>query len=527
MNHEPSTLIDLLEMHARLIPEKPAFYWQGEAHSFAALWERVNRFAASLLEQGLQRGKRVVLVLPNGSEFFHAFYGVQRAGGIAVPVFPGSGAERILSIAERCGAKLIVAPAADHANWQARFDALPKAIPVISADSQADRPTATFPAIQANGIAYIQYTSGSTGLPKGIPLSHANLLTNARMLIEAMAITDQDVFVSWLPVYHDMGLILMTIVPFVLGAALHLLPTSLSNPQVWLDRLQTQRGTFTAAPDFAYRLCLRFIRDPETYDLSSLRVALNAAEPVRPSTIREFETAFGMHNVMVAGYGLAEATVGVATWHPGAAPLIDERGLVSVGTPFRGIDIQIVANDQPLERGVVGEIMISSPTNTRGYYEEPDDKSLFWHEDYIRTGDLGYLDNTGNLFIAGRTKNIIKHGGQTIFPQEVEAIVERLDGVRRAAAAGIDRGDVAGEQLYIFAEVRKPSSLSEDDCYHLMVELVEAVYDQIGIRPARVCLLKPHAIPQTYNGKTQYNTLKQSYLSGDLRRAGLMLAPAD
>lgn len=512
MPADPATLIDLLAMRAEQTPDAAAFVWQQQATTYADLWQQINAFAASLLEHGLQRGDRVMLVMPNGSAFFTAFYGVQCVGGIAVPIFPASGVARVLGTAASCGAKFIIAPADSAADWQ---DKIGGALPVISAASQA-APTSPFPRVEADDIAYIQYTSGSTGLPKGIMLSQANLLTNARMLIEAMAITERDVFVSWLPVYHDMGLILMTMVPFILAAPLHLLPTSLAQPQVWLNTIQAERGTFTAAPDFAYRLCLRHIRNPQDYDLSSLRVALNAAEPVRPTTIREFEAAFGLDRVLIAGYGLAEATVGVATWHAGSAPLIDARGFVSVGQPFRGIEVQIVADDQPVGRGEVGEIMVASPTNTRGTFEAQDVDRLFWNERFIRTGDLGYLDEAGNLFIVGRTKNIIKHGGMTIFPQEIEAVIEAMPAVRRAAAAGIDRGDLVGEQLYMFVELRDAGDLAQAAHDELVVEIVQRIYEAIGVRPARVHLLNPHAIPQTYNGKTQYNILRQSYLSGDL-----------
>jgi acyl-CoA synthetase (AMP-forming)/AMP-acid ligase II len=339
-----------------------------------------------------------------------------------------------------------------------------------------------------------------------------------------MKITRRDVFVSWLPVFHDMGLILKTMVPFYLPAKLVLLPTSLTNVRTWLKTIDTHRATFTAAPDFAYRLCLRYVRNAESYDLSSLRVALNAAEPVRSTTIREFESAFGLHNVIAPAYGLAEATVGVTMWPPGTATLCDQRGLVSVGFPFPGITLRIDRNGSTLPDGEIGRILIKSPANTRGYWDNPDATAeLLQRDGYIDSGDSGYLDDHGRLFIAGREKNIIITAGRTIAPQEIEEIVDALPQVRFSAALGIDRGRVEGEQLYVFAEIRanRPESSLEDTA----VAIVSRIHAGLGLRPGRVYLLKPRSIPQTHNGKIQHHLLKNGYLSGALREDGLILFP--
>jgi acyl-CoA synthetase (AMP-forming)/AMP-acid ligase II len=341
-----------------------------------------------------------------------------------------------------------------------------------------------------------------------------------------MALTAADCFVSWLPVFHDMGLIFMTMVPFYLGATLVLLPTSLANPKPWLSAIARHRGTVTAAPDFAYRLVLRHVREPALYDLSSLRVALDAAEPVRASTLEAFEKKFGLAHVLIAGYGLAESTVGVSTWTPGTAPLVDARGVVSVGRPFTGIDIQIIEDGEPLPAGRVGEIVVRSPANTRGYYSDPaETATLFWRDAYVRTGDLGYLDEAGNLFVTGRIKNIIKHAGATIFPQEPEQICDRLDPVRRSAAVGIDSGGAEGEQLYVFAELSKHTGYDESELRDAALNIVQAIHADLGIRPGRVYILKPHSIPITPNGKTQHAALRDLYVSGDLRARKAILFP--
>jgi len=513
----PRTLIDLLEQRVVESPDQPAFFWGQQRVTYAGLSDGAGRVAALLHDRGLRRGDRVLISLPNGPDFFSAFHGVIRAGGVAVPLFPFSGAERIAALVQLSGAAIIVArdghPPVDGLQMLTVSGSAPYAPSPRAADVAPD------------DLAFLQYTSGSTGLPKGVMISHRGLVTNIDQLIAGMAITPADVFVSWLPVHHDMGLIFMTLVPLRLGAKLVLLPTSMANPRPWLTAIAEHRGTVTAAPDMAYRLVLRFVRNAEAYDLSSLRVALDAAEPVRPPTIAAFERAFGLRNVLIAGYGLAEATVGVSTETPGQPPLIDDRGIVSVGQPFAGIDIQILDQDAPLGAGRIGEIAVRSPANTRGYFSDADATAhLFWRDAYIRTGDQGYLDEAGRLFVTGRLKNIIKHGGETVFPQEAEQIADARPGVRRSAAVGIDTDRAEGEQLYVFAELSRPGA----DAVALQdaaVDVVQAIHAQLGIRPARVYLLRPHAIPLTSNGKTRHAALRDAYQSGALRADGAILFP--
>jgi acyl-CoA synthetase (AMP-forming)/AMP-acid ligase II len=516
---QAQTLLDLLEQWAVQAPRQAAFFWEDQPFSFAWLWRGVNGFASVLLRLGVAGGDRVLICLPNGPNFFPAFYGAQRAGAIAVPLFPGSGPARIAAIAQLCGAKILVAP--DFAGAS-----VPGLRTVSVTDGVEYTPVDSFPKVKPDDISFLQYTSGSTGTPKGVMLCHRGLLTNVEQLIDGMGLSASDCFVSWLPVYHDMGLILMTMTPFFLGAKLVLLPTALANARPWLGAITRHRGTVTAAPDFAYRLALRSVRDPAAYDLSSLRVALNAAEPVRPSTIEGFERAFGLRNVLVAGYGLAEATVGVSTWPPGSPPLVDGRGVVSVGRPFTRIEIQIIENGQVLAPGAIGEIVVHSPANTRGYFSDPEETAgLFWRDGYIRTGDLGYLDDLGRLFVTGRIKNIIKHCGETIFPQEAEQIADLLPFVRRCAAVGIDSGGPEGEQLWVFTELSRPGGYGEPELYDAAVEVVQAIQGQLGIRPGRVYLLRPHSIPLTYNGKIRHAALRDLSLSGSLRASNAILFP--
>lgn len=515
-----STLIEMLEHRAMVFGGKTAFTFQGQPTSFHLLWEGINQFASVLYESRISKQECVVIALPNGADFFHAFYGVQRAGGIAVPIFPESSAERITSIARACGAKIVVLP--DRSSKKKELEEYGVEVLDSAALLETQEHTLTdtrvlaFQKVQPDDISFLQYTSGSTGNPKGVMLTHSNLLTNIRQMIAGMQITHQDVFVSWLPVYHDMGLILMTMVPFYLEVETHLLPADLRSVRDWFKTIHASRGTFTAAPDFAYRLCLRHVDALREYDITSLRVALNAAEPARASTVDGFESAFGLENAMVAGYGLAEATVGVSMWTPRMKARVDANGLVSVGRTFPDVEVKIAED---------GEILIKSTANSNGYFNnEEATKELFSADGFIHSGDLGYVDADGCLYIVGRKKNIIKHAGMTISPQEIEETVDAIDGVRLSAAVGIDRGRVEGEQAYVFVEVREKPNISEWG-YELTLQIVSAIHERMGFRPARVYLVKPRTIPKTYNGKIQHVQLRQSYLDGSLREQGMILYP--
>ena len=511
----------MLAHRAAASPDTVAYTFQKQPRTFRQMWQGINQTAAALGQQGVTGGDRLLLALPNSHEFFDAFYGVQLAGGIAVPIFPGFSPERILAMVKLCGARIIFLPSATPEAQLETFrrDTASLGLTILTVDGCRAAPErAAFPAVQPDDVAFIQYTSGSTGDPKGVQLSHRNLLLNLEQMIAGMEITADEIFVSWLPVYHDMGLILKTMVPFYLGAQVHLLPTSLRTVEPWLEAIQSHKATFTAAPDFAYRLLLRHIDNPGDYDLSSLRVALNAAEPVRSQTIEEFEAAFGLKQVMVAGYGLAEATVGVSMAKPNTPPLVDSRGLVSAGRPFPGVSLSILQGDALAPPGEVGEILINSVANSRGYFNnEAGTAALYYDPHTIHSGDLGYLDEEGNLFIAGRLKNIIIHAGHSVYPQEIEELYGDITLVRFTAAVGIDRGDIAGEQVYIFAEVRGDHSTPQETWQQTAIKIVSRFYHRFGFRPARVLLLTKGSIPITHNSKLRHNHLRELYLSGALR----------
>ena len=377
-------------------------------------------------------------------------------------------------------------------------------------DLEVDDPPPPFPAASTDDTAFIQYTSGSTGRPRGVVLSHANVVRTVEFMAEAAQLTRDDVVVSWLPLYHDMGLIGCAFTPPWDGAPLYLLPPDLKNPRVWLELVTRVRATFTVSPDFGYRNCVRNIADTGGLDLSSLKQALSGAEPVRPSTIEAFESKFGVQNLITPCYGLAEATLAVAIW-PRQTPLrLDSSGkFLSVGQPCRGVRVRIMDGPDEVKPGVEAEICVASPGVMQGYYNNPEATAQVLSPDgWLRTGDLGFLDAEGYLYVTGRLKDVIIVGGENVVPADVEEIVDHVPGVRYSAAVGVDSARTGTQRLHVVAEVREQAGDAES-LSRLVREIVQRVREGRGHRPARVLLVRPGTIPKTSSGKIQRSRLAE------------------
>jgi acyl-CoA synthetase (AMP-forming)/AMP-acid ligase II len=401
-------------------------------------------------------------------------------------------------------------------------------------------------------------------------LTHENVVTTCRFMAEAAGLSAEDRVVSWLPLYHDMGLIGCSFTPPLKGTPLWLLPPDLRNPRQWLELVTKVRATFTVSPDFGYRNCVRNVSDMVGLDLSSLRAALSGAEPVRPSTIRAFEAHFGIKDVIAPCYGLAEATLAVAIWPFGVPIRLDPTGrFVSVGRPCRGVQVKLVApreddwvaeppptsNRPPtvqaglaapaptiggpaspvttiggppdLPPNTVGEICVRSSGVMRGYYNNPEATARVLSPDgWLRTGDLGFLDDEGYLYITGRLKDVILLGGENVAPSDVEEIVDHVPGVRYSAALGVDSERTGTQRLYVVAEVRDESP-GPDVQRRLVSEIVRRVHEGRGHRPARVLLVRSGTIPKTSSGKIQRSRLGEMLETGALRDRLLPTAGAE
>jgi acyl-CoA synthetase (AMP-forming)/AMP-acid ligase II len=311
-----------------------------------------------------------------------------------------------------------------------------------------------------------------------------------------------------------MGLIGCAFTPALLGTPIWLLPPDLRNPRQWLSLITEIRATFTVSPDFGYRNCVRNVRDTTGLDLGSLKAALSGAEPVRLSTIEAFESHFNLKRVISPCYGLAEATLAVALWPRGVPLRPDASGrFLSVGQPCRGVSVRILA---PLDEGVgerptgvEGEICVKSPGVMKGYYNNPAaTEKVLMPGGWLRTGDLGFLDAEGFLYVTGRLKDLIILGGQNVVPADIEEVVDRVDGVRYSAAVGIDSERTGTQRLHVVAEVRSEDA-APDDFHDLIREIAGRVHRASGHRPARVILVRSSSIPKTSSGKIQHSRLVQ------------------
>ena len=516
------TLTELLGRRAATDPGAQYFNVYDETISYGRLWAESLRYATGLARAGVGAGDKVCLIYPTCAEFFYTFVGALRLGAIPVPLYPTLSAEATASIFRDSEAVAVATigwfrPGVNAAAHAAGITAI-----LEPPDLEADGPSVALPLTRPEATAFIQYTSGSTGHPRGVVLSHANVVETIRFMAEAAGLTREDRVVSWLPLYHDMGLIGCAFTPPLLGAPVWLLPPDLRNPRHWLDLVTQVGASFTVSPDFGYRNCVRNVHDPTGLDLSSLKSALSGAEPVRLSTIEAFEKKFNLKNIVAPCYGLAEATLAVAIW-PRATPLrLDTSSKVlSVGRPCRGVSVRIMP-PPPDDGGALppnreGEIWVKSPGVMQGYYNNPAATAEVLRPDgWLRTGDLGFVDAEGYLFVTGRLKDVIIVGGENLAPTDIEEAVDHLPGVRYSAAVGVDSERTGTQRIYVVAEVREPGQTPEAHS-HLIKEIVSRVLATCGHRPARVLLVRPGTIPKTSSGKIQRSRLGHLIGAGALQ----------
>ena len=550
------TLTEMLDWHVRAHPQRTHIILLDEAGgetaiTYAELRDSAAKIAAGLLERGLKPGQSVAIMLPTGRDYFRCFFGVLLAGGVPVPIYPPARPSQIEDhlrrhagiLSNALAAMLItVAEAKPVARLlQAQVETL-RAVVTTDELAVVERPAPGY-ALQAGQIALLQYTSGSTANPKGVALTHANLLANIRAMGQAVQVSSTDVFVSWLPLYHDMGLIgawlgsLYYAFPLVVMSPL----TFLARPERWLWTIHKYRGTLSASPNFGYELCLRKIPDEslEGLDLSSWRMAFNGAEPVSPDTLSRFAQRFNRYGLRTEAlapvYGLAECSVGLAFPPPGRGPLVDrirrERftrsgraepagsaevdalRFVACGRPLPGHQIRIVdATGREVGERVEGRLEFKGPSATAGYFRNPEQNRQMFCGDWLDSGDYAYLVE-GDIYLTGRAKDIVIRAGRNIYPHELEEAVGDVPGVRKGCVAVFGSPDpLSGtERLVVMAETRLADSAKRDE---LRVRINALTLDMLGTPADDIVLAPLHSVLKTSSGKIRRAACRELYEQG-------------
>ncbi|HXU92056.1 MAG TPA: AMP-binding protein [Gallionella sp.] len=555
---EPSaalTLTEALDWHVRAHPQRTHIILLDEAGNetpitYAELRDSAAEVAAGLLERGLQPGQSVALMLPTGRDYFRSFFGVLLAGGVPVPIYPPARPSQIEDhlrrhagiLSNALAAMLITVPEAKAVArlLQAQVACLHA---VVTADELAVAGQAPAYTLQPGQIALLQYTSGSTANPKGVALTHANLLANIRAMGQAAQVGSTDVFVSWLPLYHDMGLIGAWLGSLYYAMTLVVMSplTFLARPERWLWAIHKYRGTFSASPNFGYELCMRKIPEEalEGLDLSGWRWAFNGAEPVSPDTLTNFARRFERYGLrreaLAPVYGLAECSVGLAFPPPLRGPLVDRikrdsftrsgraepagddekdaLRFVACGRPLPGHQIRIVdATGREVGERVEGRLEFKGPSTTSGYFRNPEQNRLLFHEDWLDSGDYAYFAE-GDVYLTGRAKDIVIRAGRNIYPHELEEAVGNLDGVRRGCVAVFGSPDpVTGtERLIVMAETRETGAQKREE---LRGRINALTLDTLGTPADDIMLAPMHGVLKTSSGKIRRAACRELYEKG-------------
>ena len=552
------TLLDVLHWHATTDGGRTHLVLRLDDEteqriSYGELWSRARAVAGGLGARGVEPGESVALMLRTEPGFFSAFFGVLLAGAVPVPIYPPTRpshleeyAARQVKILDNAQARLLVTfPEVERVAGllRARVRSLGgvTTLPRLSAS-----PAPTPASVAADDAALIQYTSGSTGDPKGVRLTHANLLANIRALGRALGVGPDDVCVSWLPLYHDMGLIGLWLGSLYHGVPVVVLPplSFLARPARWLRAISAHRATISAAPNFAFDLCVKRVSDAELdgIDLDGWRLAMNGSEAVSPETIERFTRRFAPHGfraeAMCPVYGLAESSVGLTVSPPGRGPRLErvkrqtfERArraepaaaeesavtFVSCGVPLPGHQVRIVAADgRPLPERVEGRVEFRGPSVTSGYFRNPEATAAVLHEGWMDSGDLGYRVGA-ELYVTGRRKDVIIKAGRNLYPQEVEQLVGEVPGIRKGCVAAFGVGDpaIGTERLVVVAETRTRDPEART---RLEAAVRERVVDALGLPADTVSLAAPGAVLKTSSGKIRRSATREAWLRGDLDR---------
>ncbi|AQZ67815.1 Non-ribosomal peptide synthase [[Actinomadura] parvosata subsp. kistnae] len=547
--------------HAARVPGRVALVFRDgrgeeESHTYRELWSAA-RSAGAWLAERVRPGERVLLSYPSGAEFVTAFLGCLYAGAVAVPA-PVPDAyrqhhDRITAVCGDAAPSLILTDEAhlDAVTGWVREAGLGVEV-TVACRAEPGEPAPVTP----ESLAFLQYTSGSTSEAKGVMVGHGNLVDNILVGRRLLDLDEGARFCSWLPVYHDMGLVAMILLPLHLGGTAVLMsPTTfLRRPWTWLEAIAEHGAEVSAAPDFAYDLCARRVTDEQIrgLDLSGWRHACNGAEPVDAGTLARFADRFAAAGLkpesLTAGYGMAEATLFISGTAPGHAPVVTKVGaaalehdvlepdpagrpLVSCGRP-RALDVRIVdpATGAELPEGRVGEIWVRGDGVARGYWRrEAETRRCFGattaagEPGFLRTGDLGArLD--GELYVTGRIKDMMIVHGRNLYPHDVERALTGLSPATEGLPSCVFSVAAPREELVVVQEVRS-RAVPGQALSVLAGEIRSALGRRLGVSVANVCFVRPGGIRRTTSGKIRRPAMKKLFVAGLLGATHEDLSP--
>jgi acyl-CoA synthetase (AMP-forming)/AMP-acid ligase II/alkylation response protein AidB-like acyl-CoA dehydrogenase/acyl carrier protein len=584
------TITERLRAHARLTPSKVAYTFlrddgKVDEITYGELERRASALAATLAAKA-RPGARALLLYPAGLEFIAVYLACLLAGLIAVPAtipHKTRASRRLKALLDDADPALILTRSDCEAAVKASLSLVDAANRTcLSTDSLAlDGDAAVLPAITPDTTAFLQYTSGSTSLPKGVEITHLNIASNVEAIRHGFGFSTASVMVSWLPLFHDMGLIGSVVAPLYVGFHCVLMAPAafLKNPRMWLAAITAYRGTCAGAPNFGWDYCARKItaQQQDGLDLSSLAVAYNGSEPIRAATLRQFGAAFagcGMRaSALFPCYGMAETTLFVAGGPCGREPLVrtvskallegnqireaapgsaDAREIVSSGRVAPGYSVQIVDPEtcRPVPAHRVGEVWVAGPSVARGYWQRPEASAATFgarlrggEGPFLRTGDLGFLRD-GELFITGRLKDLIIINGRNVYPQDIEELIEasidfiepnmsaafsvEIDGQERLAiVAEANRSLVRAAQQLARESASREDQLRAKDDYLARISsmaqhICKLIAQQFDVSVSSIVFVKPGTFPRTTSGKVQRSRCKELALSGQLELVYVM-----
>jgi acyl-CoA synthetase (AMP-forming)/AMP-acid ligase II len=565
MFSEYATLVDLLVDRALHQPDRRVYTFlkDGEVEAESLTYQDLDRQARAIalkLQSSEAAGQRALLLYPPGLEFIAAFFGCLYAGVVAVPANPprpNQSISRLQAIVEDAEATFALTTDSVLTNLQSWLVQNPDLAQLnwLVSDRISNDLIALWqkPIVNSDTLAFLQYTSGSTGTPKGVMVSHGNLLQTSLDLDLGWKHTKDSVIVTWLPTFHDLGLIYGVIQPLYKGCSCYMMsPVSfLLKPVRWLEAITRYKATHSAAPNFAYDLCVRKISSEQQkrLDLSSWQMALNGAEPVKPESLKQFANAFKPCGFELAafcpGYGLAEATLKVTAVRRQDVPFfyqvqkdalrqnraIDSESrenvqtLVGCGRSEIGTKIIIVNPDslkkcQPEE---IGEIWVSGSSVAQGYWRRSEETKQTFQAylagtsdgPWLRTGDLGFIKND-QLFVTGRLKDAIVIQGRNQYPQDIEMTVQKSHSAMRPGCGAAFTVEVKDEERLVVVQEVERSYLRKLNCNEVIEHIRQVVAAEHDLRVYATVLVKPGTIPKTSSGKIQRQACRSKFLNQTL-----------